>query len=62
MCLYDDIIGRSACKCNTKFEGDGFSCKAAPECIADDDCGVHSVCTMGVCNCMETFERDISDL
>lgn len=62
MCLYDDKIGRSACKCNDKFEGDGLACKAAAECIEDNDCGVHSMCEFGVCNCMENFERDISDL
>lgn len=60
-CLYDEIVGKSVCKCNKKYEGDGKTCQLAPECASAEDCVENSNCSDGVCVCNEGFERDISD-
>lgn len=61
-CLYDEIVGKSVCKCNKKYEGDGKTCQLAPECVSSEDCVENSNCSEGVCVCNEGYERDISDL
>lgn len=62
-CVYDELIGKSVCKCDKKYEGDGRTCQLAPECELSTDCTDNSYCSSGVCVCNDGFERDaISDL
>lgn len=61
-CLYDEVIGKSVCKCDKRYEGDGRVCHLAPECVQNEDCTQNSLCEDGVCVCQDGFERDISDL
>ncbi|XP_055547444.1 nidogen [Wyeomyia smithii] len=60
-CNYIVSLKKSVCVCNKGYEGDGRSCQLSAECGVDDDCGMHSVCTDGLCVCQEGFERDVSD-
>lgn len=60
-CVYDELIGKSVCKCDEKYEGDGKSCNLASECYVDKDCGLNAFCSDGVCVCNEGYERSISD-
>lgn len=59
--MYDELVGKSECKCNKKYEGDGRTCQLAPECIANEDCVENSQCLDGVCQCIEGYDRDLSD-
>lgn len=61
-CVYDEVVGKSICKCEKRYEGDGKQCHLAPECLQNEDCTQNSLCDDGVCVCQEGFERDISDL
>lgn len=60
-CEYNESIGKSECKCEPHYEGDGIQCKLAPECRSDSDCGQSAYCDKGVCQCVEGYERDLSD-
>lgn len=61
-CAYDEHIGKSICKCDYGYEGDGYVCNLAPECKTDDVCGANRICEAGICVCAQGFERDISYL
>lgn len=61
-CVYDELVGKSICKCDKGYKGDGRVCQLAPECTESEDCKKDSLCDNGVCVCKEGFERDISDL
>lgn len=61
-CSYDEHVGKSICKCDKGYEGNGFACRLAPECEYNEDCGSNTICDAGVCICAQGFERDISDL
>lgn len=61
-CAYDEIIGKSICKCDKGYDGDGKICHPAPECHYNEDCGANTYCDYGICVCEKGFERDISDL
>lgn len=60
-CNYIVSLKKSICVCNKGYEGDGRTCHLAPECAEDDDCGMNSLCSDGLCVCQDGFERDISD-
>lgn len=57
-CVYDEIVGKSVCKCNKKYDGDGKSCHLVPECAVTEECTPNSYCSNGVCVCNEGYERD----
>lgn len=61
-CTYDENVGKSICKCDKRYEGDGKVCHLAPECREDAHCTENSHCDDGICLCNKGFERDISDL
>lgn len=61
-CTYDEQLGKSVCKCDKGYEGDGKSCQLAPECLSDESCGAYALCDGGTCSCQNGFERDFSDL
>lgn len=61
-CDYNDTIGRSVCKCDRNYIGDGRICEYAPECYADVDCVVNEVCRNGSCGCRDGYEIDRSNL
>lgn len=44
------------------YEGNGKSCHLSAECRSTSDCGYHSICNQGSCECDVGFERDSSDL
>lgn len=44
------------------YEGNGKSCHLSAECRSSSDCGYHSICNQGSCECDVGFERDSSDL
>lgn len=60
-CLYDELIGKSVCKCNKRYKGDGETCQLTPECASDEECTGNSNCSDNVCICNEGYERDIYD-
>lgn len=60
-CVYDELIGKSVCKCEKKYDGDGKTCQLAPDCSLNEDCSDNSYCSDGVCVCNEGYERDVSD-
>lgn len=60
-CEYNESMGKSECKCEPRYEGDGIRCKLAPECRSDIECGQSAYCDKGVCQCIEGYERDLSD-
>lgn len=57
-CVYEELIGKSVCKCNEKYVGDGRSCQLEPECELSSDCSENSYCSRGVCVCNEGYERN----
>lgn len=61
-CVYDELIGKSVCKCDKKYEGDGKSCRIGPECLENENCSENTHCEAGACICNEGYERDSSDL
>lgn len=61
-CLYDETVGKSICKCDKGYDGDGKFCQVAAECQQSEDCGQNTFCDAGVCVCQVGFERDTGDL
>lgn len=55
------VAGKSECKCNSKYVGNGRTCQLASECVANEDCVENSQCVDGVCECLEGYERDPND-
>lgn len=63
MCQYDVQLGKSVCRCDKGYEGDGIRyCDPEPECRRSEQCNENAVCNQGTCECTEGFEKGHSDL
>lgn len=62
-CNYDEILGKSVCKCIHGYEGDGFHCEPVPECRSNEQCTANAFCNVeNACECLDGYERDLGEL
>lgn len=63
MCLYDETLGISLCRCDKGYEGDGIhSCEPEPECRHSEQCGDFAHCNENFCECIDGYEKGHGEL